>query len=610
MIIKIIFFFISLILPGWLLLKLFWPKQVNGVLKTLALAYGLGWGLITVQAFIAFFWLKWPLGNWLIWLWAIEDLLLLAAYLVVKQIKIRQLPISWRGLSGWWTEFKTWALVEKFLLLIILLFAAVALANGLSDVLIAWDSVVNWSLKAMAILKNQQAIFDSGQSSYWLNFAYPNYPWNISLSFAWLGYCLGGFNEIANNLLYFGFYLACLVLIYDCLRQFCQRRVALLFTMFAASSGLFVYHSFSAYGELPLAFFALAGFSLLLGAIRRPAKAAWLLAGIIGGLATLTKNEGIFYVLAAPWLIWLTAKGLAKRELLKRLGLYLAGFIVSSGAWWLFKLVNHLGIQNTDSGFVWHPESLLSMLSFWTAYSDFNIFWPILFFILVYNWRQMTKQRLLRSLWLYWLAIVLCFIYVYVFSKAYVYALNCTTISRNALTYFPIAVILAGLTFDSKLLSGETIEEPAIDESETLPNWLALKFSQTPWLVNNKKIIKFLVVGTLGAIIDFGLLALLVEIFHWPPLAANTVSFSVAVVNNFLLNKFWTWRDGSLAYKKQFAKFTFVSVVGLLISTLLLWLFIAIKWHYLLGKVITAIIVAFWNYIINDKLTFSDKNNL
>src|SRR3990167_6836118 len=62
-----------------------------------------------------------------------------------------------------------------------------------------------------------------------------------------------------------------------------------------------------------------------------------------------------------------------------------------------------------------------------------------------------------------------------------------------------------------------------------------------------KQIIKFGIVGVINTIIDFGLLNLLVAIFDWAVLWANTVSFSVAVLNSFFFNKYWisTFRSSS-----------------------------------------------------------------
>lgn len=126
-------------------------------------------------------------------------------------------------------------------------------------------------------------------------------------------------------------------------------------------------------------------------------------------------------------------------------------------------------------------------------------------------------------------------------------------------------------------------------------------------IYKHKKIVKFCVVGFIGAAIDFGLLAILVEVFAWPVLIANTCSFIIALVNNFWLNKFWTWRDTSDQHVGQFVKYSLTSVVGLGINTLLMWLSLKIGLYYLLAKFFISIIVAFWNYSVNNWWTFLNK---
>ncbi len=130
-------------------------------------------------------------------------------------------------------------------------------------------------------------------------------------------------------------------------------------------------------------------------------------------------------------------------------------------------------------------------------------------------------------------------------------------------------------------------------------------------IYKHKKIVKFCVVGLAGAMIDFVALILLVEIFAWPVLVANTCSFIVALINNFWLNKLWTWRDKSDKHVGQFVKYSITSCVGLGLNTILMWVSLKIGLYYLLAKFFISIIVAFWNFIVNNFWTFGrleDKN--
>ena len=57
------------------------------------------------------------------------------------------------------------------------------------------------------------------------------------------------------------------------------------------------------------------------------------------------------------------------------------------------------------------------------------------------------------------------------------------------------------------------------------------------------RFIKFCVVGTLGAVIDFGVLNLLVQLAGFPKVLANACSFTAAVISNFIWNRLWVYPE-------------------------------------------------------------------
>jgi len=85
------------------------------------------------------------------------------------------------------------------------------------------------------------------------------------------------------------------------------------------------------------------------------------------------------------------------------------------------------------------------------------------------------------------------------------------------------------------------------------------------------RFIRFGIVGTIGSIVDFGFLNLFTLVFNVPFLVSSVISFSLAVINNFILNRIWTF-PGSRKEPivNQLLQFGLVSVVGLLIRTPLL----------------------------------------
>jgi putative flippase GtrA len=146
---------------------------------------------------------------------------------------------------------------------------------------------------------------------------------------------------------------------------------------------------------------------------------------------------------------------------------------------------------------------------------------------------------------------------------------------------------------------------------------------------------KFLVVGTLGFVIDFGTLTFLVEVVNLPVLVAtntpfgeiaglvlaNTIAFSLAVLSNFSWNRYWTYPESRSKRKRvQLPQFAVVSILGLLINNAILALttplFSALIADisfipdsidgYVPAKILATIVVLFWNFFVNRFWTFGN----
>lgn len=135
-----------------------------------------------------------------------------------------------------------------------------------------------------------------------------------------------------------------------------------------------------------------------------------------------------------------------------------------------------------------------------------------------------------------------------------------------------------------------------------------------------ERFFKFLVVGTVGFIVDFGTLTFLVEVMGFIPVAANTISFSAAVVSNFTLNRYWTYPDSRSKRRRiQLLQFAVVSIIGLVINNGILLLLqhpadIALRsvqapeaiGGYIPAKMVGTVVVLFWNFFINRYWTYND----
>lgn len=130
------------------------------------------------------------------------------------------------------------------------------------------------------------------------------------------------------------------------------------------------------------------------------------------------------------------------------------------------------------------------------------------------------------------------------------------------------------------------------------------------WKLKNSELISFFkygVVGVMGLIVDLGLFYVLHKVFGVNYLISNFVSSTIAVIHNFFLNSYFTFKvtDNRL---KRFVSFYLVALVGMGVSSLLLALMISImRMDAMIAKVITIFIVAVIQYFVNKKVTFGQK---
>jgi putative flippase GtrA len=124
---------------------------------------------------------------------------------------------------------------------------------------------------------------------------------------------------------------------------------------------------------------------------------------------------------------------------------------------------------------------------------------------------------------------------------------------------------------------------------------------------------KFAIVGTIGAVVDFSVLNLLVLGFGVPKEYANLASVTCAIISNFTWNRLWTFPESrERPLHTQFAQFALVNVVGLAINQIVFLGSDALifdklfphPWDYNVAKATAIIVVLFWNFFVNRRTTY------
>lgn len=145
----------------------------------------------------------------------------------------------------------------------------------------------------------------------------------------------------------------------------------------------------------------------------------------------------------------------------------------------------------------------------------------------------------------------------------------------------------------------------------TSPRWSKLY----ALLVSNRKEIerfaKFATVGAIGALVDFGVLNLLILGFGFSKFWANTCSFSAAVLSNFVWNRLWTFPESrEQRLLPQLTQFALVSVGGYILNQVIFLGLDSLVFHvwgtlgYNVAKAIAIVVVLFWNFGINRIWTY------
>ena len=161
-----------------------------------------------------------------------------------------------------------------------------------------------------------------------------------------------------------------------------------------------------------------------------------------------------------------------------------------------------------------------------------------------------------------------------------------------------------------------------------------------------ERFLKFMVVGVIGFIVDFGTVTIL-QATILPPtnksgervifnvILATSIAFIAALISNFTWNRIWTYPDSrSRSARRQLFMFAFISLVGWLgrtiwittayhfLGTLLMPIFLPLvrlfraayipsmaaddKLGTMVAMIIGVVIVTFWNFFANRRWTYND----
>ncbi len=143
--------------------------------------------------------------------------------------------------------------------------------------------------------------------------------------------------------------------------------------------------------------------------------------------------------------------------------------------------------------------------------------------------------------------------------------------------------------------------------------------------VERTRFLKFAMVGTFGAVVDFGIMNLLLWLADTPLVLAGTISFICAVISNFIWNRLWTYPESrSKPLLGQLLQFGMINALGLIIRLPILKFGEPLMDRFLGGLPVRPVanlhnflshnitlafavgVVMLWNFFVNRYWTYSD----
>ncbi|MBI2600827.1 glycosyltransferase [Candidatus Daviesbacteria bacterium] len=137
-----------------------------------------------------------------------------------------------------------------------------------------------------------------------------------------------------------------------------------------------------------------------------------------------------------------------------------------------------------------------------------------------------------------------------------------------------------------------------------------------------KTVVKFGMVGFVGTVVDFIFYKFFINLGGFPPATSKGISTEVAILNNFLLNNYWTfkYRKTKTSFAHKLGLFNLVSLGGLAISVMIVKFFdlvygegsvnilglnVAYNNFYFFATIPPVMV---WNFVVNHLVTWRNQN--
>lgn len=118
--------------------------------------------------------------------------------------------------------------------------------------------------------------------------------------------------------------------------------------------------------------------------------------------------------------------------------------------------------------------------------------------------------------------------------------------------------------------------------------------------------LRYIIVGAIAFIADLTSLFILTDVFGFYYIISASIAFVMGLMINYYLSIMWVFSKRNLSNKWiEFQIFAIIGIIGLFLNALLIWIFTDyIGFFYLYSKILTAILILFWNFTARKIILF------
>lgn len=124
-----------------------------------------------------------------------------------------------------------------------------------------------------------------------------------------------------------------------------------------------------------------------------------------------------------------------------------------------------------------------------------------------------------------------------------------------------------------------------------------------------KQLFRYTIVGGIAFVADYGSLYVLTEYVHLHHLYSAAIAFVVGLTINYLLSTSWVFSVHKTGNRYvEFMVFALIGICGLGFNELIIYVGTDVcQLHYMASKIISTILVFFWNFFARKFALFDKK---